>query len=351
MARAKTKQLVKYDNDLNLVAFKDFSKVENAVFFALMWKLKEQENKEVRLDFGELRELIDLRNMTNREIEKQITDIGKKISIILIEFETETERQFFTIFQVLAVPKNTDDFYIRAKINEPFLYILNSFKNGGFTIFELMEFSTLSSKYTQTLYRLLKQFRGEGTLFLKWDKFLELMDIPKSYGMSDIDKQILKPAIKELSEDTLFSSDRVIFKNLRYEKIRGRGRGRPVSNINFYFTKENTDNKNKRAIKKESARLKKEQENQEFENQFYGKNFKYQNSTFLIYTIEKLENKINAKVENLRTKEIQIISFKSIEQIQEQIEKYENNNETKDRPEIKKLVEYIKKSSEKNWKF
>ncbi|WP_141071146.1 RepB family plasmid replication initiator protein, partial [Campylobacter fetus] len=58
MAREKPKELVKYDNDLNLVAFKDFSKVENDVFFALMWKLKEQGNKEIRLDFSELRELI-----------------------------------------------------------------------------------------------------------------------------------------------------------------------------------------------------------------------------------------------------------------------------------------------------
>ncbi|OCR95340.1 hypothetical protein CFT12S02847_09100, partial [Campylobacter fetus subsp. testudinum] len=115
MAREKPKELVKYDNDLNLVAFKDFSKVENDVFFALMWKLKEQGNKEIRLDFSELRELIDLRNMTNIEINKSITDIGRKISKSTIELETETERQFFTIFQVLAVPKDTDDFYIRAK--------------------------------------------------------------------------------------------------------------------------------------------------------------------------------------------------------------------------------------------
>ncbi|OCR94848.1 hypothetical protein CFT12S02847_09175, partial [Campylobacter fetus subsp. testudinum] len=100
-------------------------------------------------------------------INKSITDIGRKISKSTIELETETERQFFTIFQVLAVPKDTDDFYIRAKINEPFLYILNNFEHGGFTMFELIEFSNLSSKYTQTLYRLLKQFKYTGKLWLE----------------------------------------------------------------------------------------------------------------------------------------------------------------------------------------
>lgn len=247
MARQKPKQLVKYHNDLNLIAFKSFSKVENDVFFALMWKLKNQANKEIRLDFAELRELIDLRNMTNKEIEKSISDIGRKISSSLIEFETETERQFFTIFQVLAVPKDTDDFYIRAKINKPFLYILNNFEKGGFTMWELIEFSNLTSKYTQTLYRILKQFRSTGTVTIfenDWDKFVEIMDIPKGYAMSDIDKRILTPAIKELSEKTLFSTDRVIFENLKYEKKRGRSKGRPVVGIEFRFLPQ-TENQHK----------------------------------------------------------------------------------------------------------
>ncbi|OCR95219.1 hypothetical protein CFT12S02847_09145, partial [Campylobacter fetus subsp. testudinum] len=58
MAREKPKELVKYDNVLNLIAFKNFSKVENDVFFALLWKLKEQGDKEIRLDFAELKQLI-----------------------------------------------------------------------------------------------------------------------------------------------------------------------------------------------------------------------------------------------------------------------------------------------------
>lgn len=325
---------VKYDNDLNLVAFKNFSKIENDVFFALIWKLRDQGNKEIRLDFAELRSLIDLRNMTNKEISEAITNIGDKISRSVIRYETETEIQFFTVFQVLAVPKNTDDFYIRAKINEPFLYILNDFKAGNFTIWELIEFGNLSSKYTQTLYRLLKQFRGKGALFLEWNKFIDLLDIPKSYKMSDIDKRVLKPAIKELSEKTLFSNDRVIFNNLRYEKIRGRGRGRPIKNINFYFDPEDTDNK---TIKKRKV----ENEKTEFSNQFYGKKISTNGTTFLIYKIYKnSDGTITADLENfsrLNYGRTEPYNFENLEILKKLIVEYEKDNPKKDRPEVRKF--------------
>lgn len=334
-------EVVKYDNDLNLVAFKNFSKIENDVFFALIWKLRDQGNKEIRLDFAELRSLIDLRNMTNKEISEAITNIGDKISRSVIRYETETEIQFFTVFQVLAVPKNTDDFYIRAKINEPFLYILNDFKAGNFTIWELIEFGNLSSKYTQTLYRLLKQFRSEGKLFLKWEKFLDLLDIPKSYKMSDIDKRVLKPAIKELSEKTLFSNDRVIFNNLRYEKIRGRGRGRPVENINFYFQAENTDNKKQISEKKQKAKLKAENEKTEFSNQFYGKKISIDGTTFLIYKIYKNKDEtITADLENfskLSYGKTEPYNFENLETLKKLVGEYEKDNPKKDRPEVRKF--------------
>lgn len=312
-------EVVKYHNDLNLVAFKEFSKIENDVFFALMWKLKDKQDQEIRLEFTELRELIDLRNMTNKEIVKSITDIGRKIHKSSIELETETETQFFTIFQVLAVAKNPDEFYIRAKMNEPFLYILNNYQKGGFTLFELMEFSSLSSKYTQTLYRLLKQFRNTGYFVIEWDLFLDVMDIPASYAMCDIDKRILNTAVKELSETTLFSDNRVIFSNLRFVKERGRGRGRPVTRIHFYFDKENT--------RQPAIESKKKAPNKEaFAKQFSGKQVEIDSVIYTIDTIERVGDKINAKGTYYNEKKDEFIGvtmhFQSVEHIENKISEF-----------------------------
>ncbi|ELT3328505.1 replication initiation protein, partial [Salmonella enterica subsp. enterica serovar Alachua] len=130
---------------------------------------------------------------------------------------------------------------IEMQINPRFEYILNQL-TANFTAFELSEFISLSGKYTKTLYRLLKQYRSTGKVYFEWKEFCRIMDIPEKLAMSDIDKRILKPAIKELSKErNLFDQVRVPFKNLAYEKEKtaGRGRGGKVSGISFTFKPEN----------------------------------------------------------------------------------------------------------------
>ncbi len=129
------------------------------------------------------------------------------------------------------------------QVNPQFEYILNQL-TANFTAFELSEFIALSGKYTKTLYRLLKQFRTTGKAYFEWEEFCRIMDIPEKLAMRDIDKSILKPAIRELSKErNLFDQVRVPFKNLAYEKEKtaGRGRGGKVSGIVFTFKPENIE--------------------------------------------------------------------------------------------------------------
>lgn len=245
---AKKKELtplVRYDNKLNMIAFKGMSRVENDVFFALLYKLRDKRVDEVRLDFVELKKLIGFENQNNEYIANSVKNIAKKVAQSVVEYATAETTQFFTLFQVLEVP-NKDNFYIRAKISEPFAFMINNLKDN-YTAFEIAEFSNLTSKYAQTLYRLLKQFRSQGicTIFENdWERFKELMDIPPKMNMCDIDKDILKPAIKELmTERNLFDQTRAPFKGLFYEKHRGNSKGRPIIGISFYFLPQTQDTK------------------------------------------------------------------------------------------------------------
>lgn len=62
------------------------------------------------------------------------------------------------------------------------------------------------------------------------------MDIPSSYQTFDIERQILKQAVFELSsERNLFNHSVAIFKKLRYNKIRGKGRGGSLDKIEFFW--------------------------------------------------------------------------------------------------------------------
>lgn len=68
--------------------------------------------------------------------------------------------------------------------NEKFKFILNNI-GDNFTKFELMEFTTLYNSYSNTAYRLLKQFKQSGYYIVQIDEFVRILDIPKSYQMSD----------------------------------------------------------------------------------------------------------------------------------------------------------------------
>ena len=252
---------VKYDNKMNLLAFKDLDKVEANLFFSIVARAKEKGGEKITLSFIEIAEFLEA-NYTNKQLREMIIKGVGKVVRTAIKWENDEGIRIFTLFKEFLIPHNEN--YLTVSINEPFLFILNSFENGGFTAFELAEFSSLSSKYTQTIYRLLKQFKKTGFRAIKWSDFLEIMDIPKSYQMCDIDKQILKPAIAELTQEAdIFNQNNPIFKKLTYKKIRGKGRGRPVEKIEFYFMPETNEKeeqkKNEKALQYIAQDIKKEQ--------------------------------------------------------------------------------------------
>lgn len=246
---------------MNLLAFKDLDKVEANLFFSIVARAKEKGGEKITLSFTEIAEFLEA-NYTNKQLREMIIKGVGKIVRTAIKWENDEGIRIFTLFKEFLIPHNEN--YLTVSINEPFLFILNNFNDGNFTMFELAEFSSLSSKYTQTLYRLLKQFRFTGFRSIKWAEFIEIMDIPTSYRARDIDKQILKPAIAELTQEAdIFNQNNPIFKKLIYKKIRGTGRGRPVEKIEFYFMPETNEpkeqKKNEKALQYIAQDIKKEQ--------------------------------------------------------------------------------------------
>ena len=102
-----------------------------------------------------------------------------------------------------------------------------------FTRFELEEFVNLSGTYAKTIYRFLKQYRQTGVWRVKYKDFIELLGIPESYRATNIDQQILKPVIKQLStERNLFDLRRIPFKGLMVRKIKS---GKFIEALEFCF--------------------------------------------------------------------------------------------------------------------
>ena len=254
---------VYYNNKMNLLAFKNLDKVEANLFFSIVARFNDKGAEKLKLNFSEIAEFISDNKYTSKELSKLINDgVGKVVQSAIKWEMTPTKTAYFTLFNEFLVDDENNT--LEASINSRFLFMLNNFKDGNFTMLELAEFSSLKSKYTQTLYRLLKQFRFTGFRSIKWAEFIEIMDIPTSYRMFDIERQILKPAIAELTQEAdIFNQNNPIFKKLTYKKIRGTGRGRPVEKIEFYFMPETNEPKeqkqNEKALQYIAQDIKKEQ--------------------------------------------------------------------------------------------
>ncbi|WP_181566393.1 replication initiation protein [Helicobacter monodelphidis] len=260
-------EVVKYHNDFNKLNLNGFSELQQNILFGLIFAIKDKKET-IMLDYGQIKEFTKNSKLTGQELWKQAQELEKNLSkldftiIKPCEDSKIFERATYNLFKKFSLFYSTSDNnpdnpnkslgQIEVKINEEFAYLINEL-TANFTRFELAEFIALSGKYTKTLYRLLKQFRSTGLLHIEWKEFLRVMDIPESYKICDIERQILKPAIKELTAPrTLFDIKRTPFESLSYTKIKGKGRGRGgnVIGIEFYFTPETTNEIEQRANKR-----------------------------------------------------------------------------------------------------
>lgn len=245
--------IVKYHNDFNKIQLPSFTEQEQNLLCGIISKIRENPiNQSIKLTPQELIKF-STENLTNKALGDMLFILRNKFFkadfMILIE---DKERDFigkeiinlFESFKLWYDKKDTEFKHlleIELKVNPRFEYIVNEVTKN-FTGFKLEEFIALSGKYTKTLYRVLKQYRTTGKAYFEWEEFKRIMDIPEDYEIHNIDKWILKPALKELTKErNLFDQIRVPFKNLAYEKEKQkgtRGRGGKVIGITFTFKPE-----------------------------------------------------------------------------------------------------------------
>ena len=146
------------------------------------------------------------------------------------------------MFTKFKINGDTPEPYVDIQLFEDALPLLNGL--DSLVRYSLQQFNELESSYSKTMFRLLKQFRTKGFAYFSKDDFHELLDIPKSYRQSDINKNVIKPIRQELT---------AIFKGLTIKKKYGKGRGKPVIGYQFTFKPEikKADDFNKHAPTKE----------------------------------------------------------------------------------------------------
>lgn len=129
----------------------------------------------------------------------------------------------FSYFRVEESEKS-----VEIEVSSKFEYILNKLE-AQFTMYELKEFTRIKSTYAKTMYRLLKQWRTVGKREFGVEEFKTLLDTPKAYKTSEIDRAVVKPILKELSP---------FFKDLKVKKVKAKTKGTPVKSYVITWTPE-----------------------------------------------------------------------------------------------------------------
>lgn len=245
-------EVVEYHNDLHKLQINRFSELEQNLLFGILTRCRNKYDDFI-LTLDDLNALSASRKYTANEMLQKVLKLREsifKLDFTLIQSKNDNRHEYeiynlFSRFVICYEGKQNDVenaklIEIRLKVNEDFRYLI-AYLTRDFIQYELEEFIFLNSRYTKTIYRYLKQFRTTGIWGISLENFRELLDIPASYKICDIDKQILKPAIKQLSEPlNLFETARIPFKHLEVKKKkecgRGhRGRGGVITHLIFTF--------------------------------------------------------------------------------------------------------------------
>ncbi len=231
----KDNTYITYHNNTNKVNLGKLSEREANLLFAIFQRLKDQGNTLIRFEPQDLKRMlnIDISNERLSEVVIKLWDSIKTADFWKIsETETSIIQENYMLFSRCKIELNKpskDLRYLEIQLNDNYQYLLNNLGMGQYTSFNLLEFQRVRGKYAKTLYRLLKQYKSTGILSVEWTQFRELLDIPKDYTMPNIDKFVLKIALKELKK--IYP-----FEHLSYKKERRNSHDRrKVTHIDFYF--------------------------------------------------------------------------------------------------------------------
>lgn len=248
--------IVKYHNDLNKLKFYLFGELEQNILMGVFLNARFHNTKEFILNADDIAKFLPQRNPSKQEIFNRVMSLRENLFKIDYTHEIKLDNglielsfyNIFSVFTLVYTTENREFEYLKIKISDDFSYLIHNITKF-MTQFELEEFLFLSGKYTKALYIHLKQFRTTGIWRVSWDDFKELLGIPSNYRMCDIDLRVLKPCVEQLSsplnlfelhENKTKKATRTPFKNLKYTKIKGKGRGRggAIKEIEFTFDKQ-----------------------------------------------------------------------------------------------------------------
>ena len=185
----------------------------------------EENTCKVRIPYSSLKKLADYKKMTKSEFDKNIKGLDEKFYSLIVAFDDEENEYYNSKPLFIDFTADGKKQELNVEINEKAVAYFNVFKQ--YTKIDLLIHTSLSSKYSATLYRMLCQYDKNKWWCVTLENFREIFNVPKSYDSRKIAQKILEPAVEELSK----------YMDIAYiiEKDEHK-RGKPVKGYKFEYS-------------------------------------------------------------------------------------------------------------------
>lgn len=221
-------EVVKYNNYMNELSFKDFSDYDLNFLMVICAKMKDLGEETQHFEYDTLMELLEWDRTKSIDVfHKDLKRMSEKLCHVGATIDIDPD--VFTAFNLFSdFEGNKKKRELTVRLNPRFKYILNDLTKN-FTRFELTEYVHLDGKYSKLLYQHLKQYRKNGWWQISVDDIRRELSIPDSMPTMNITPKVLKPSIEIIKTCKGFGE-------LEVEVIRSPRRGRKVEGYKFTWT-------------------------------------------------------------------------------------------------------------------
>lgn len=212
MVPKKNELMVVTSNDFNELSLSSLTPRENKLLHAICAKIKNKDVTEIVLSFTDIRKMIqDKQNLSNQQLISKLRGMNRKIMTLGYSIVDETSITDFVLFPTFRLDLKKSE--LRVALNREYTHFLNDF-TGNFTRYELLEFTTLSSKYSLLLLPLIMQWKSVGVYRVTMEDFRHKMGISDRESFGNITRRVINPAVNEINR--VFS-----YLNLSFDRIVG----------------------------------------------------------------------------------------------------------------------------------
>lgn len=222
------KEVVKYNNYMNELSFKNFSSYDLDFFMAICAKMKDLGEETQVFEYQTIMTLLKWDKSKSLDVfHRDLQRMCDRLRNVGATFPLDSDTfSSFNLFSDFVGNKKKKTLIVR--INPRFKYILNDLTKN-FTRFELSEYINLDGKYSKLLYQHLKQYRKSGWWNVSLSDFRNYMAIPDSMPTYNITTKVIKPSLNIIQTC-------VGFGDIKYEVIKNTCQNHAIIGYKFTWT-------------------------------------------------------------------------------------------------------------------